>query len=175
MPNAMMRRRSTSPLFLTFPIVASRKRCPNCAKIVFERYVINLKRRSRRTNIEVMTDQLQPVVLDRPLDVSDQECSRRSSSELPVPSFSDPKHSINFYQGDCLELLPCIPENSVDVVFAGCPILSPPLRKGGRNSYQCTTRYRPLLSSNERNPKSRKTCSCCRIFGFTFLLPGWRA
>jgi len=40
---------------------------------------------------------------------------------LPAPVFDDPKHHIRIYQGDCLEILENIPENSVDLVFADPP------------------------------------------------------
>jgi site-specific DNA-methyltransferase (adenine-specific) len=40
---------------------------------------------------------------------------------LPAPVFHDPKHHIKIYQGDCLEILPAIPESTVDLVFADPP------------------------------------------------------
>ncbi|PYV19155.1 MAG: site-specific DNA-methyltransferase [Acidobacteria bacterium] len=40
---------------------------------------------------------------------------------LPAPAFHDPKHQIDIYQGDCLELLPLRPQNSVDMIFADPP------------------------------------------------------
>ncbi len=40
---------------------------------------------------------------------------------LPAPAFDDPKHHIRIYQGDCLEIMAAIPENSVDLVFADPP------------------------------------------------------
>ncbi len=40
---------------------------------------------------------------------------------LPAPVFHDPKHHIKIYQGDCLEILPAIPEATVDLVFADPP------------------------------------------------------
>jgi site-specific DNA-methyltransferase (adenine-specific) len=42
-------------------------------------------------------------------------------SVLPTPAFDDPKHHIRIYQGDCLNILEKIPENSVDLVFADPP------------------------------------------------------
>jgi len=42
-------------------------------------------------------------------------------NSLPAPAFDDPKHHIRIYQGDCLEILENIPENSVDLVFADPP------------------------------------------------------
>ncbi len=42
-------------------------------------------------------------------------------NSLPAPVFDDPKHHIRIYQGDCLEILKEIPENSVDLVFADPP------------------------------------------------------
>ncbi|MFI5056834.1 MAG: hypothetical protein ACHQLQ_01505, partial [Candidatus Acidiferrales bacterium] len=47
--------------------------------------------------------------------------SRPISNSLPTPAFDDPKHHIRIYQGDCLEILEKIPENSVDLVFADPP------------------------------------------------------
>jgi site-specific DNA-methyltransferase (adenine-specific) len=41
--------------------------------------------------------------------------------KLPAPAFEDPKHHIRLYQGDCLELLEKIPEESVDLIFADPP------------------------------------------------------
>jgi site-specific DNA-methyltransferase (adenine-specific) len=43
------------------------------------------------------------------------------ATRLPEPAFHDPKHHIKIYQGDCLEILEKIPENSVDLVFADPP------------------------------------------------------
>jgi site-specific DNA-methyltransferase (adenine-specific) len=43
------------------------------------------------------------------------------SAILPPPVFHDPKHHIKIYQGDCLEILPAIPENCVDLIFADPP------------------------------------------------------
>jgi site-specific DNA-methyltransferase (adenine-specific) len=40
---------------------------------------------------------------------------------LPAPAFDDPKHHLRIYQADCLDLLPQIPESSVDLVFADPP------------------------------------------------------
>ena len=45
----------------------------------------------------------------------------KSPSTLPAPAFEDAKHHLKIYQGDCLDLLPAIPENSVDLVFADPP------------------------------------------------------
>ena len=36
-------------------------------------------------------------------------------------AFNDPKHHIRLYRGDCLELLPLIPESSIDLIFADPP------------------------------------------------------
>jgi site-specific DNA-methyltransferase (adenine-specific) len=52
--------------------------------------------------------------LDRPV-------SKPIFNSLPAPAFDDPKHHIRIYQGDCLEILEKIPENSVDLVFADPP------------------------------------------------------
>jgi site-specific DNA-methyltransferase (adenine-specific) len=46
-------------------------------------------------------------------------------SKLPSPAFDDPKHHLRLYQGDCLEILAAIPENSVDLVFADPPYFLP--------------------------------------------------
>jgi len=40
---------------------------------------------------------------------------------LPSPAFNDEKHHLRLYQGDCVDLLASIPENSVDLVFADPP------------------------------------------------------
>jgi site-specific DNA-methyltransferase (adenine-specific) len=40
---------------------------------------------------------------------------------LPNPVFSDPKHHIKIYQGDCLEILAAIPADCVDLIFADPP------------------------------------------------------
>ncbi|HEV2493714.1 MAG TPA: site-specific DNA-methyltransferase [Terriglobia bacterium] len=42
-------------------------------------------------------------------------------ARLPAPVFHDPKHHIKIYQGDCLEILAAIPENSIDLIFADPP------------------------------------------------------
>jgi len=44
-----------------------------------------------------------------------------TTAHLPAPAFDDPKHHLRLYQGDCLEILAAIPENSVDLVFADPP------------------------------------------------------
>jgi site-specific DNA-methyltransferase (adenine-specific) len=45
----------------------------------------------------------------------------RETGHLPPPAFHDPKHHIKIFQGDCLEILAAIPENSVDLIFADPP------------------------------------------------------
>ncbi len=40
---------------------------------------------------------------------------------LPAPVFDDRKHHIRIYSGDCLEILPAIPEGCVDLIFADPP------------------------------------------------------
>jgi site-specific DNA-methyltransferase (adenine-specific) len=45
----------------------------------------------------------------------------KSDSNLPIPTFHDPKHHIRLYHGDCLEILAQLPESSVDLVFADPP------------------------------------------------------
>jgi site-specific DNA-adenine methylase len=47
--------------------------------------------------------------------------SKIENPKLPPPVFHDPKHHIKIYQGDCLEILPAIPENCVDLIFADPP------------------------------------------------------
>ena len=47
--------------------------------------------------------------------------SKPEAKPLPAPAFDDPKHHIRIFQGDCLEILPAIPEGSVDVIFADPP------------------------------------------------------
>lgn len=42
-------------------------------------------------------------------------------SQIPPPVFHDPKHGIKIYQGDCLQILAAIPENTVDLIFADPP------------------------------------------------------
>src|SRR5712672_4627836 len=44
-----------------------------------------------------------------------------TTAHLPAPAFDDSKHQLRLYQGDCLEILAAIPENSVDLVFADPP------------------------------------------------------
>lgn len=61
---------------------------------------------------------LQPMA--KPL-FSHNGASRVEVAPLPEPAFDDPKHHIRLYQGDCLEILPAIPENSVDLIFADPP------------------------------------------------------
>jgi site-specific DNA-methyltransferase (adenine-specific) len=47
--------------------------------------------------------------------------NQSSQSPLPAPVFHDAKRGIKIYQGDSLALLPLMPENSVDLVFADPP------------------------------------------------------
>ncbi len=42
-------------------------------------------------------------------------------STLPAPAFTDDKHHLRLYQGDCVEILAAIPESSVDLIFADPP------------------------------------------------------
>jgi site-specific DNA-methyltransferase (adenine-specific) len=44
-----------------------------------------------------------------------------SGGDLPEAVFHDPRHHIKIFQGDCLEILPAIPENTVDLIFADPP------------------------------------------------------
>lgn len=55
--------------------------------------------------------------------------------------FDDPKHHLRLYQGDCLEILAAIPENSVDLIFADPPYF---LSNGGITCHAGrTSRVRP--------------------------------
>jgi site-specific DNA-methyltransferase (adenine-specific) len=45
----------------------------------------------------------------------------KSPIKLPPPVFNDEKHHIRLYQGDSLELLPLLPAESVDLIFADPP------------------------------------------------------
>jgi site-specific DNA-methyltransferase (adenine-specific) len=47
--------------------------------------------------------------------------ARADSRILPAPVFHDSKHHIRIYQGDCLEILAAIPEDTVDLIFADPP------------------------------------------------------
>jgi site-specific DNA-methyltransferase (adenine-specific) len=47
--------------------------------------------------------------------------SKPEATQLPTPAFDDPKHHIRIFQGDCLEILPAIPEGTVDLIFADPP------------------------------------------------------
>jgi tRNA1(Val) A37 N6-methylase TrmN6 len=40
---------------------------------------------------------------------------------LPEPVFSDKKHHIRIFQGDCLDILASLPEGIVDLIFADPP------------------------------------------------------
>ena len=40
---------------------------------------------------------------------------------LPDPVFCDRKHHIRIFQGDCLDILAALPENSIDLIFADPP------------------------------------------------------
>jgi site-specific DNA-methyltransferase (adenine-specific) len=56
-----------------------------------------------------------------PEPLNRQSAIDNRQSVLPDPVFHDPKHHIKIYQGDCLEILPAIPENCVDLIFADPP------------------------------------------------------
>jgi site-specific DNA-methyltransferase (adenine-specific) len=43
------------------------------------------------------------------------------AAQLPAPAFHDAKRHITIYQGDCLEILAALPENTVDLIFADPP------------------------------------------------------
>jgi len=45
----------------------------------------------------------------------------KSPVKLPPPVYSDEKHHIRLYQGDCLELLALLPAESIDLIFADPP------------------------------------------------------
>jgi site-specific DNA-methyltransferase (adenine-specific) len=49
------------------------------------------------------------------------EASRVGGASLPPPAFHDPKHGIKIYQGDCLDILAAIPEETIDLIFADPP------------------------------------------------------
>jgi site-specific DNA-methyltransferase (adenine-specific) len=44
-----------------------------------------------------------------------------AKSHLPDPVFRDDKHHIRIFQGDCLDILAALPENSIDLIFADPP------------------------------------------------------
>jgi site-specific DNA-methyltransferase (adenine-specific) len=44
-----------------------------------------------------------------------------TEARLPAPIFHDPKHHIKIYHGDCLEILPAVPAETVDLIFADPP------------------------------------------------------
>lgn len=56
----------------------------------------------------------------------------QETSPLPQPVFNDPKHHIKIFQADCLDILPLIPEDSVDLIFADPPYF---LSNGGITCY----------------------------------------
>ena len=43
------------------------------------------------------------------------------AQQLPSPVFRDDKHHIRIYQGDCLDILAKLPENTFDLIFADPP------------------------------------------------------
>jgi site-specific DNA-methyltransferase (adenine-specific) len=43
------------------------------------------------------------------------------AAHLPAPVFEDKKHLIKIFQGDCLEILAKLPENTFDLIFADPP------------------------------------------------------
>jgi site-specific DNA-methyltransferase (adenine-specific) len=45
---------------------------------------------------------------------------RRSEREI-APYYENIEHHVRLYHGDCLEILPQLPENSVDMIFADPP------------------------------------------------------
>jgi site-specific DNA-methyltransferase (adenine-specific) len=55
------------------------------------------------------------------LDTANPKSPIENPKSLPPPVFDDPKHHLKIYQGDCLEILPAIPENCVDLIFADPP------------------------------------------------------
>ena len=44
-----------------------------------------------------------------------------AARSLPSPVFRDDKHHIRIYQGDCLDILAALPENTFDLIFADPP------------------------------------------------------
>jgi site-specific DNA-methyltransferase (adenine-specific) len=54
-------------------------------------------------------------------EIANPKSEIENPKSLPPPVFHDPKHHIKIYQGDCLEILPAIPENCVDLIFADPP------------------------------------------------------
>jgi site-specific DNA-methyltransferase (adenine-specific) len=71
---------------------------------------------------ETQSSGIKPLL--QPMSKAPSSHSGTSTAEaltLPEPAFDDPKHHIRLYQGDCLEILPAIPENSVDLIFADPP------------------------------------------------------
>ena len=43
------------------------------------------------------------------------------AAHLPAPVFEDKKHLIKIFQGDCLDILAALPENTFDLIFADPP------------------------------------------------------
>ena len=44
-----------------------------------------------------------------------------ATPQLPPPVFRDDKHHIRIFQGDCLDILAALPENTFDLIFADPP------------------------------------------------------
>jgi site-specific DNA-methyltransferase (adenine-specific) len=53
--------------------------------------------------------------------IANPKSAIQNLKSLPPPVFDYPLHAIRIYQGDCLEILPLVPENSVDLIFADPP------------------------------------------------------
>jgi site-specific DNA-methyltransferase (adenine-specific) len=80
------------------------------------RAVSATKRSTKKPGLQPLKAKTWPIAVDKPV-----ESAARTQPALPAPVFSDPKHHIRIYQGDCLEILPAIPENSFDLIFADPP------------------------------------------------------
>jgi site-specific DNA-methyltransferase (adenine-specific) len=60
-----------------------------------------------------------PLTMPKSADIPKPRDAARS--QLPDPVFRDDKHHIKIFQGDCLEILAKIPEDSIDLIFADPP------------------------------------------------------
>ncbi len=56
-----------------------------------------------------------------PLPKPSSAPSVSATPPLPAPVFRDDKHHIRIFQGDCLDILAALPENSIDLIFADPP------------------------------------------------------
>ncbi len=99
----------TSSTYRRVPVLASKCFCQIFAEVLGR---LRQEFGFRLVGWELMPDHFHLLIQPWGADVD---------APLPALVFRDPKHRIRIYQGNCLEILPPLPAQSVDLIFANSP------------------------------------------------------